>query len=72
MPAGGVDFGSSYNTGFLDMPAIDMRPSFGGDCNMNGHVDINDLTIVLANYNQSQRTGARVTSKGTELWTSTI
>ena len=52
-PAGGVDFGTSYNTGFLDMPAVLMRPSLAGDCNLDGRVNVNDLTIVLANYGQT-------------------
>ena len=52
-PAGGVDFGTSYDTGSLDMPAVLMRPSLAGDCNLDGRVDVNDLTIVLANYGQT-------------------
>jgi hypothetical protein len=55
-PAGGVDFGTSYNYGFLDMPAIVMKPSLPGDANLDGRVDINDLTIVLTNYGQTGMT----------------
>ena len=44
---GGVDFNTSYHMGFLDMPAIDMEPSLQGDCNLDGRVNINDLTIVF-------------------------
>ena len=39
--------GSSGNQGFLLAPAIP------GDANLDGKVDINDLTVVLANYNQT-------------------
>ena len=55
-PVGGVDFNTSYNMGFLDMPAIDMRPSLQGDCNLDGRVDINDLTIVLSHYGLADMT----------------
>ena len=42
------------NAGFLNnMPAIIMQPQLPGDANGDGKVDINDLTIVLANYNQT-------------------
>ena len=36
-----------------NMPAIIMQPQLPGDANGDGKVDINDLTIVLSNYNQS-------------------
>ena len=55
-PVGGVDFNTSYHMGFLDMPAIDMRPSLQGDCNLDGRVDINDLTIVLSHYGLADMT----------------
>ena len=58
-PAGGVDFGTSYNYGFLDMPAILMRPSLAGDANLDGRVDINDLTVVLAHFGQTGMTWSR-------------
>ena len=42
------------NFGFLNnMPAIIMQHQLPGDANGDGKVDINDLTIVLANYNQT-------------------
>ena len=55
-PVGGVDFNTSYHMGFLDMPAIDMEPSLQGDCNLDGRVDINDLTIVLSHYGLADMT----------------
>ena len=33
-------------------------PTFGGDANLDGRVDINDLTIVLANFGQTGMTWA--------------
>ena len=39
--------GSPGSQGFLLAPAI------SGDANLDGKVDINDLTVVLANYNQT-------------------
>ena len=30
-----------------------MNPALPGDANLDGRVDINDLTVVLANYNQA-------------------
>ena len=72
-PAGGVDFGTSYDTGFLDMPAVLMRPSLAGDCNLDGRVNVNDLTIVLANYGQTTGvTGTGAISTGTAKWMSMI
>ena len=42
------------NYGYLNnMPAIIMQPQLPGDANGDGKVDINDLTIVLANYDQT-------------------
>ena len=42
------------NAGFLNnMPAFTMQQQLPGDANGDGTVDINDLTIVLANYGQS-------------------
>ena len=38
---------------FTNMPSMILRPYLPGDANQDGKVDINDLTIVLANYNQS-------------------
>ena len=55
-PVGGVDFNTSYHMGFLDMPAIDMEPSLQGDCNLDGRVNINDLTIVLSHYGLADMT----------------
>jgi hypothetical protein len=44
-----------------------------GDANGDGRVDIGDLTIVLANYNQTGMgwAGARAISPTTGRWTST-
>ena len=38
------------------MPALVLRQSLPGDANLDGTVDINDLTIVLAHYNQTGMT----------------
>ena len=35
------------------MPAMILRQYLPGDANLDGKVDINDLTIVLSNYGQS-------------------
>ena len=37
------------------MPAMVLHPALSGDANGDNRVDINDLTIVLANYGQSGR-----------------
>ena len=42
-----------------------------GDANGDGKVDINDLTIVLAHYNQTGWCGPRASSPATARWTST-
>ena len=36
-----------------DEHAFLMRPALPGDANLDGRVDINDLTVVLTNYGQS-------------------
>jgi hypothetical protein len=67
--AGGASFAESgafvthfaYSTDpnvgdFAAMPSMILRPYLPGDANQDGHVDINDLTIVLANYGQSGKT----------------
>jgi hypothetical protein len=36
-----------------NMPAVVLRVGLDGDANIDGRVDINDLTKVLSNYNQS-------------------
>ena len=42
------------NFGWINnMPAFTMQQQLPGDANGDGKVDINDLTIVLANYNQT-------------------
>ena len=53
------------------MPAVVLRTSLSGDANLDGKVDINDLTIVLAHYNQTGMTWARASSPATARWTST-
>ena len=40
------------------LPALILQEGLAGDANLDGKVDINDLTIVLTSYNQS--TGANV------------
>ena len=35
------------------MPALILRPSLPGDANLDGKVDINDLSVVLTNYDKS-------------------
>ena len=42
-----------------------------GDANLDGKVDINDLTIVLATTARPARRGSRASSPGTARWTST-
>ena len=37
----------------VDMPALTIRQYLPGDANLDGKVNINDLTIVLANYGQN-------------------
>ena len=60
-PEGRTNGNYFYNTYILTLP---------GDANVDGRVDINDLTIVLAHYD---RTGgwARATSSAMARWTST-
>ena len=41
------------------MPAVTLKTSLPGDANLDGKVDINDLTIVLANYGQTGATWAQ-------------
>ena len=42
-----------------------------GDANLDGTVDINDLTIVLANYGQTGMTWTQGEFTGAARWTST-
>ena len=42
-----------------------------GDANLDGRVDVNDLTIVLSHFGQTGRRGPRASSPGTARWTST-
>jgi hypothetical protein len=39
-----------------NMPAMVLKPTLPGDANLDGTVDINDLTIVLAHYGQTGMT----------------
>ena len=39
--------------------AVLLTPAISGDANLDGKVDINDLTVVLANYNQTGMTWAQ-------------
>ena len=41
------------------MPAVVLKHSLPGDANFDGKVDINDLTIVLAHYDQTGATWAQ-------------
>ncbi len=41
-----------------------LAPALPGDANLDGGVDINDLTVVLANYNQSSATWQQGDSNG--------
>ena len=52
--------GTAYNdsetppqTAFLDMPSMVLKPTIPGDANLDGKVDVNDLTIVLSNFGQT-------------------
>ena len=40
-------------TAFLDMPSMVLKPTIPGDANLDGKVDVNDLTIVLTNFGQT-------------------
>ena len=60
------NLGGTYGNGTVF--ALHMLP---GDANGDGKVDINDLTIVLAHFNQTGMIGARVSSPATAKWTST-
>ena len=57
------------DSAFTDMPSLVL--TMPGDANYDGKVDINDLTVVLAHYNQSGVTWARATSPAAARWTST-
>ncbi len=46
------------STAFTNMPSMLLEPSITGDANLDGKVDINDLTIVLAHYGQTGMTWA--------------
>ena len=46
-----LNFGAFYN-----MPAVVLKTSLPGDANYDGKVDVNDLTIVLANFGQTGMT----------------
>ena len=37
------------------MPSMVLKPTILGDANLDGKVDVNDLTIVLANFGQTRR-----------------
>ena len=47
------------STTFEYMPSVILQPTLPGDANGDGKVDINDLTIVLANYGQTGTTWAQ-------------
>jgi hypothetical protein len=55
--------GTAYNdtetppqTAFLDMPSMVLKPTILGDANLDGKVDVNDLTIVLSHFGESGMT----------------
>ena len=55
---------TSYSINFFDfafsnMPSMLLKPTITGDANLDGRVDINDLTVVLANYGQTGMTWAQ-------------
>ena len=56
---------------FYYMPAVVLKTSLPGDANLDGKVDINDLTIVLAHYGQTGMEWPRASSPATARWTST-
>ena len=43
-------------TAFIDIPSIVLRSTIPGDANLDGKVDVNDLTIVLTNFDQTGMT----------------
>ncbi len=51
-----VESGINPIPDLVQMPALIVRPYLPGDANLDGQVDINDLTIVLANYDQTGQT----------------
>ena len=54
-----------------NVQAFSLKALMPGDANYDGKVDINDLTIVLASYNQSGKLGRRAISTATARSTST-
>ena len=55
----GTDAASHTNQAFV------IYAPMPGDANLDGRVDINDLTIVLTNYDQTARPGPRASSPAT-------
>jgi hypothetical protein len=49
----GIDYSTNNDAGNPTVANLMFSPILAGDANMDGQVDINDLTIVLANYNQT-------------------
>ena len=49
-------FGINPEVPDLSMPDVLLQPSLVGDANLDGKVDINDLTIVLTHYGQTAGT----------------
>jgi hypothetical protein len=51
---GTTSYGANFfDYGFINMPSMLLQPIISGDANYDGKVDINDLTRVLTNYNQT-------------------
>ena len=50
---------------FYYMPAVVLKTSLSGDANLDGKVDINDLTIVLAHYGQTGMSWRRASRRPT-------
>ena len=64
-----VGFGT--NPGGTEDEAFLLTPALPGDANLDGTVDVNDLTIVLTNFGKTGMSGTMATSSATARSTST-